>query len=375
MVRWHDMNFSLNENEQKLFNLIKKNPFISQQELAEEMNLSRPSVANLISGLVKKGYIHGKAYIVGDDKQIVCIGGANVDRKFYIKGKLQYGTSNPIRSVQSAGGVARNVAENLGRLGKNVSLLTASGIDAEWHFIEEASSSYMSLTHTIPLVKEATGSYSAVIDQSGELVLALADMDIYDSITPEVLQPKLSKFSLARCFVADLNLPMDTLASIKQFALSRNIPLVFIAVSAPKMDRLPKDLQGLTWLITNCDETEAFFDIAIKTKADWQEAAHKWLQLGIENIVVTNGKEGALIGNLEEGIHHMPALEVTNVHDVTGAGDAFSAGVIYAWLEGESLPTIAKAAAVNSSKTIQTNYTVRQDLTPQQLKLDMEEVE
>lgn len=368
------MNYSLNDNEQKLFNLIKKNPFISQQELADEMDLSRPSVANLISGLVKKGYIHGKAYIVGDNEQIVCIGGANVDRKFYIKGKLQYGTSNPIRSVQSAGGVARNVAENLGRLGKNVSILTASGIDAEWNFIEEASSTYINLSDVIPLVRETTGSYSAVIDHSGELVLALADMDIYDAITPEVLQPKLTKYAQAKCFVVDLNLPKETLAYIKQFALSRNIPLVFITVSAPKMDRLPKDLQGLTWLITNCEETASYFDMDIENDEDWEKAVHKWLQLGIENVVVTNGKNGALIGNKEEGIHHIPALEVANVRDVTGAGDAFSAGVIYAWLEGKSLLYIAKTGAVNSAKTIQTNYTVRQNLSPQQLTLDMEEL-
>lgn len=45
----------MNERERKLFQLIKNNPYISQQELAEALDLSRPSVANLISGLMKKG--------------------------------------------------------------------------------------------------------------------------------------------------------------------------------------------------------------------------------------------------------------------------------------------------------------------------------
>nr|WP_047985759.1 carbohydrate kinase [Ornithinibacillus californiensis] len=369
------MEQALNENEQKLFTLIRKNPFISQQELADEMNLSRPSVANLISGLIKKGYIQGKAYVVNDTKQIVSIGGANVDRKFYVQGNLKQGTSNPIKSTQSVGGVARNVAENLGRLGINISMITANGMDAEWSQIEGASSPYMNLAQSIPLANETTGSYTAVIDQNGELVLAFADMAIYDSITPEILQPRLSKFAQAKCLVADLNLPAETISFIQQFALANNIPLVLITVSAPKMERLPKDLQGLTWLITNRDETETFFNVNITDEADWEASVQRWLDLGIENVVVTNGKKGALIGNNREGIQHIPALEVTEVRDVTGAGDAFSAAVIYAWLEGESLANIAKAGAINSAKTIQTNYTVRQDLSAQQLRLDMEELQ
>ncbi len=366
--------YSLNDNEKKLFDLIKEDPFVSQQELAEKMNLSRPSVANLISGLVKKGYIHGKAYIVNDSNKIVCIGGANVDRKFHVKGKIQFGTSNPIASSQSAGGVARNVAENLGRLGFDVSLITASGVDAEWNFIEETSAAFMDLKEVISLSNGATGSYTAVIDQTGELVLAMADMDIYDEITPELLQPRLAKFIQAKCIVADLNLPADTLSFILQFAQGRNIPLVFITVSAPKMNRLPKKLHGLTWIITNRDETEAYFNIQLKDEDDLEEAVQMWLDTGAENVVITNGKKGALIGNKEQGTVHVPAMEITKVQDVTGAGDAFSAAVIYAWLEGEDLMTIGKAGTINSAKTIQTDYTVRQDLSREQLKHDMEEM-
>jgi pseudouridine kinase len=368
------VNISLNENEQKLLELVKKDPFVSQQELAQEMNLSRPSVANLISGLVKKGYIHGKAYVVNEKKQLVCIGGANVDRKFYVKEKLQYGTSNPIYSTQSAGGVARNVAENLGRLGLDVSLLTASGMDAEWHFIEDTSSPYINLNHVIPFIKEATGSYTAVIDEAGELVLALADMDIYDSLTPEIVQSQLLKITQAKCFVADLNLPSETLSFIQQFAQSRHIPLVFITVSSPKMNRLPNDLSGLTWLITNREETEAYFKTEIKSHEDWENAIQRWLDFGIEHIAITDGTNGVLIGNKEEGVYHVPAIKVEDVRDVTGAGDALSAAIIYSWLEGESIPAIAKAGIVNSARTVQTNYTVRQDLSAQQLKKDMEEM-
>ena len=53
---------------------------------------------------------------------IICIGGANVDRKLYAKHEIANGTSNPVKSSRTVGGVARNIAENLGRLGEKVDI-------------------------------------------------------------------------------------------------------------------------------------------------------------------------------------------------------------------------------------------------------------
>ncbi|MFD1040105.1 PfkB family carbohydrate kinase [Virgibacillus byunsanensis] len=364
----------LNEKEQKLFHLIKKDPYISQQELANALNLSRPSIANLISGLVKKGYIRGKAYIVNETEPVVCIGGANVDRKFYGQDTIQLGTSNPVRSTQSAGGVARNISENLGRFGQEVSLITASGADTDWSFIESSSSLYMDLDQVVKVPHASTGSYTAVLDDAGDLVVALADMEVYESITPELIATHTNLLSYAKCIVADLNCPKETLQALCQFAKTHHKPIVLVSVSAPKMKRLPEDLHGVTWLITNRDETEEYFHDEITTNEAWKQAVNKWLTAGVSNVVITNGKDGAMIGNKDEGIYHVPSMETTNIADVTGAGDAFSSAVIYAWLENKSLIDIATAGIVNASKTLQSTFTVRQDLSPTQLQKDMEEL-
>ncbi len=47
----------MNEREQAVLALIRKNPFMSQQEMADKMNLSRPVLANLVSSLTKQGKI------------------------------------------------------------------------------------------------------------------------------------------------------------------------------------------------------------------------------------------------------------------------------------------------------------------------------
>ena len=64
---------ALNEKESKVFTYIKKDPFISQQALADKIGLSRPAVANIISGLVKRGYLLGKAYVVNETRPIVSV--------------------------------------------------------------------------------------------------------------------------------------------------------------------------------------------------------------------------------------------------------------------------------------------------------------
>jgi pseudouridine kinase len=364
----------LNEKEQLVLDLVRKNPYVSQQELAESLGLSRPSIANMISGLIKKGKILGRAYILTESQPVICIGGANIDRKLHVKDKVQLRTSNPSYTSQNAGGVARNIAENLGRLGMDVSLISTSGLDTDWSFIAESSSLYMNLDTVTQFPEKSTGSYTAVLEPNGELIIALADMQVYEAITPDLLLKHDTLLSQAKCIMVDLNCPKDTIQFLCHFAKNHQIPIVLIPVSSPKMSRLPEQLDGVTWLITNRDESETFFNTEIKNEEDWKSVLEKWLTLGISNVVVTNGKKGSMIGNKEEGIYHVPSIEISEIIDVTGAGDAFSSAVIYSWLEGNPLVEIAKAGTINASKTLQSPYTVRQDLSADQLQKDMEEL-
>ena len=62
---------------------------------------------------------------------ILIIGAAGLDTKGRAIGPLQPGTSNPGSIRTSVGGVARNVAENLARLGEHAVLLSAVTGSAE----------------------------------------------------------------------------------------------------------------------------------------------------------------------------------------------------------------------------------------------------
>ncbi|WP_205173472.1 carbohydrate kinase [Bacillus pakistanensis] len=362
----------MNENEEFILGMIRENPFISQHELSEIVGLPMSSIATIISGLIKKEYVFGKAYVLNETSPIICIGGANVDRKFYAKYEMTNETSNPVTSTRTVGGVARNIAENLGRLGEEVTLISTSGHDSEWEEIYDLSSPFMNLEHVAQFEHSSTGSYTAVLDRNGDLSIALADMDVFENITPELLIKNSHILRRAKCIVVDLNCPCETIDFLCFFTSKHSIPLVIIPVSSPKMDRLPKTLSAVSWLIVNKDETETFMNSKIIDEKDWENSVKKWLALGVKNVIVTNGSKGVMTGSENGEIQYFPAIETPMVADVTGAGDSFCSGVIYSWLQKKEIEDIIKSGLVNAHKTIMSKYTVRQELSQKQLMLDME---
>ncbi|MCI2791511.1 MULTISPECIES: carbohydrate kinase [Staphylococcus] len=362
----------MNKNEKLIYQRIQKNPFISQQELADEVGLSRPAVANIISGLIRKEYVLGKAYVLNDDFPIVCIGAANVDRKFYVYQTLIKETSNPVTSTKSIGGVARNIAENLGKMGENVAFLTAAGNDSEWDMIDNLSSPFMNLDHVEQIEHASTGSYTALINSEGNMEYGLADMEVYDRITPEFLIKRTHLLRKAKCIIVDLNLSKDAIDFLCAYSEKHHIKLVVIPVSSPKMKNMPSSLHAIDWLIINRDETEEFLNLTIDSLDDLKIAAKKWNDLGVSNVIITNGIKPFIYRSENEEIIQ-EVSKSDNVVDVTGAGDSFSSAVVFSWLKNDSIEDTLIAGLVNSRKTIETEYTVRQNLDKKQLYRDMEE--
>src|SRR5436305_11870697 len=116
--------------------------------------------------------------------KIACIGGAHIDRHGLLEGPLILGTSNPGRVTSDFGGVARNVAENLSRLGRGVLMVSRVGDDETGRDVVRHLQSLAIDTSLISVSARPTASYTAILEPDGELVLGLSDMAIYDEITP-----------------------------------------------------------------------------------------------------------------------------------------------------------------------------------------------
>ena len=362
--------------KQRILALIQRNPYLSQQELSEQVGISRSAVAGHISALTREGLILGRAYVLPQaQRPIVCIGGANIDRKMRTTSPLQMGTSNPVRVQETFGGVARNVAENLARLGAPTQLLTVVGQDpAGANLLAALRDCGVDTGGCLAVAGVNSGTYTAVLDDSGEMVLALAHMDVCAQQTPEWLRQCAAQRAAARLVVADLNLPAESVAQLLQDAQTSAAPLVIVAVSEPKMANLPTDLNGLSLLILNVGELHARVGRVLNTEADITAACREVHAQGVRRIIVTRGAQGVLYSEYSEysddhdgkdnggSLSHIPAPAVT-VRDVTGAGDSFSAAVCWSLYHApDDLGLAARRGVALSALTVQSEQSVLPDL-------------
>ena len=347
----------------QLYELIRANPFISQQDLAVQLRLSRSAVAGYIAGLIRDRRLLGRAYVLPDNRPIVCLGAANLDRKLRSNATLKMGTSNPARQDESFGGVARNIAENLARLATPVSLITVIGDDSSGKsLLEHAEKAGIDTRGTLRLQGICTGTYTAVLDDHGEMMLALADMALYDSLTPEFLATRQPQRAVAALTVADMNLPIETLQALLADARRDAIALVMVAVSQPKMAHLPQNLHGLRLLILNQGELETRVGRALPTEADLLAACRETQAQGAQDVIVTRGGTG-VVYTTPQGIAHLDAPHA-HIIDVTGAGDAFSAGVCWSMFHGsDDLQLACRRGLRLSAMTLECEETVCPYLT------------
>jgi pseudouridine kinase len=289
---------------------------------------------------------------VVSDPQVVVVGGANLDVKARSTAAAVAGTSNPGTVVRTPGGVGRNVAENLARLGSRVALVTAVGddVDGEW-LLGETAEAGVDITRAVR-THRSTGTYVAVLGADGELVVAVADMAAVDGLGPEHLDPEL--VAAADLLVLDGNLAVATAAAALDLAAEHGTRVVLEPVSVAKAQRLSPLLgpeRPVLAITPNTDELAVLGD------------ARSLHQRGVE---VVWERRGALGSNLSgpSVLVELDAepLDPSEVVDVTGAGDAMLAAFCHALLGGASAEEAAREGHRAAALTVASPHTVRPDL-------------
>ncbi|PZF77625.1 carbohydrate kinase [Aestuariivirga litoralis] len=280
-------------------------------------------------------------------QRVVVIGGANVDIKGRARGAYVAGTSNPGDVTVSAGGVGRNIAENLARVGLSVSLVTAIGDDANGQMLRQACAAAgvdlgLALTSDAP-----TGSYLAVLDDTGELVSAINDMRAIETLTTQHLEGCADQLGSADMLVADCNLSQSCLTWLCEFSARSGVRLLIEPVSVPKARKLlsfrrPVPVFAIT---PNAQQLSAL-------AGDGEGALGRLHDLGFANVVLHRGGEGAIASDGVAAVKVGP-VAVAAIADVTGAGDAAVAGLVCGLLDGRPLAEAARlgqcAAAIKLS--------------------------
>jgi pseudouridine kinase len=315
-------------SKDRILDQIRANPFISQQELAERLGITRSAVASHIAQLIRDHRLLGRAYVLPTVEPILVAGGANLDRIARSLGPVAMASSNPVSLLETYGGVARNVAENLARMGLPARLMTAVGDDPQGvALLKHARDLGIDTVPSLLVNGASTGTYTAMLRPDGEMVVAMADMAVMDAWTLDALHGRRNLWATTRMRVVDLNLPKTVLAALIEDSHRSGAVLIAVAVSEPKMQRLPESLEGVSVLILNAGELSAWVGRRLKDREAVMTACLQVLDQGAQGVVVTLGGEVVLCCSAARTPKYFRAPR-TRVVDVTGAGDAFSAGVV-----------------------------------------------
>lgn len=349
--------------------LIKANPFVGQQEMADQMGLARSTVAAHIVQLVQKGHILGRGYVLASGQRAICVGGAVLDRKYNARAPLVMETSNPVDSGRSFGGVARNVAENLARLGTATGFVSMVGDDETGRAIlHDLQACGIDISQVVLTTERPTAEYAAILDPGGDLVLGISDMSIFDLIGPAQIEKAWPHLAAASWVFADCNLPAETLDFLISKRRDARFRLAIDAVSTPKATRLPKDLTGIDLIFMNIDEANAVLRLD-EVITDAGEAALALQAAGASEAVVTMGARGIAVAG-REGLKLFAAVEAYPV-DMTGAGDAMIAGTLHRLLQGDDLYNAARTGALLGTLTTESPASVHAELSERFLAANM----
>ena len=266
-------------------------------------------------------------------KRIAVIGGANVDIGGFPAGALVERDSNPGCVRMSAGGVGRNIAENAARMGLEVQLVTALGDDPNGRMLLDDCRAKGIRTDGIRIDPSArTSVYLFIDDAQGDMHCAINDMEIQARLTPEWLGPKLEMLNAMDAVVIDANLPEETIGFL---ARELRAPIFADAVSVAKAARLRGAMSHLYCLKPNRIEAELLTGVQIRDAMDAAEAARRLNGAGIRRVYLTMGMQGALCA--EDGKCTFLPCYARAAVNATGAGDAFTAALVWAYCEGLDL--------------------------------------
>lgn len=349
----------MTEREEEILKIIKNNPLISQQEIANYLNITRSSVGVHITNLMKKGYIIGKGYIVREDPYIAVLGGANVDIVGFPYGDLKMEDSNPGKTNISLGGVGRNIGENLARLGIDTRLITVIGNDTYGKLIvDEGRKIGLDMSDSLILQDATTSTYLCILDEGGDLKVAISSMDIFEKMNIKFIEEKKDIIENAKVCIVDTNLPIDVLKyMVKNFRANYFLD----PVSAAKASKV-KNIIGYFHTITpNKIEAEILSGKKIKKEEDLKSVGKYFINEGVKRVLISLGEKGIYYfdGNREVRIIP-PKVKVINT---TGAGDAFIAGLAYAYFNNFNIEETLKFSLGMSIMTLEDNRTINPNIS------------
>ena len=281
---------------------------------------------------------------------------------------LKQGTSNPGKVSSSPGGVGRNIAENLIHLGQACWLMAPVGDDANGMYLKHHGQQLGLQTQgMVTLTGQSTSTYLSIVDELGEMQVAIADMTLIDQFGETQLKPFLPQLQAAALVLLDTNLAPDCLAYLIQHLPQQHF---FVdTVSVAKAARIAPFLSHIHTLKPNLLEAQAIAGTdfgANPSNTQLLQLAHWFISQGVKHLYLSLGPKGLLYSDAQQSFimaASVPAQAVDIVNS-NGAGDAMMAAISDAWLSGCDAAQSAARALACARIAMASETTISPHLTP-----------
>ena len=301
---------------------------------------------------------------INHEKRVLVIGASSLDVIGRPQGVLVAGTSNPAVVRTDYGGVARNVSENIARLGQPVSLITVVGKDRlGQQVLEHTQSAGVEIGACLQVGKCNTAAYLAVQDEKGDLYFGLDDMRILKRLTSRYLRSQEKIFQQSSLVFIDANLSSAAMSTIFTLAGQLGIPVCADATSTSLSGCLKPFLDKIYLLTANRYEASALLDekFRVMDPPSGLRAAREFIKMGVEVAVIPIA-EGGVCYATSETSGHVPAV-LTKIVDSSGAGDALTATTIFGLLNDLGIDEAIRLGVTAASLTLTNPTTTLAELS------------
>jgi len=278
------------------------------------------------------------------------IGSANTDMvvkaaKLPLPGETVMGG----KFFMNAGGKGANQAVAAARLGGNVTLVTKVGNDIFGKQTIEGLQKDNINTESVFIDEESpSGTALIILNQEGENCIVVAPGANANLFPSDV--EKVKGVSDAEIILMQLEIPIETIAFIAKKAKANNQKIIINPAPAQKLD--DELLNGLFLITPNETEATLLTGITVIDEETASQAAKVFLDKGVENVIITLGKEGAYFENATLKLK-IPA-PVVKALDTTAAGDTFSGALTVALTEkmdwAQAISFAIKAASISVTR-------------------------
>lgn len=307
-----------------------------------------------------------------DGRYVVVIGGMNMDICGRPHNAVVDRDSNPGVVSLSAGGVGQNIAQNLAHLGVPTHLVTVYGDDDNGRALAAScAANRIDLGHAACLKGRRSSTYMFVTDETGDMLVAVNDMDICKEINPSFLAERLDFINGAAICLLDANLDAETMAWIGEHVTA---PLFGDTVSTVKAHRFDPILNRMAVLKPNHLEAGVLTGIEVDDEESAGRAAVALLDMGVGTVFISLGAKGILCatrtadGDRLEQVRPYP----TQIATANGAGDSGMAAITWSYFDDpdRELDEVGRIAQAASSIALECTKAVP-DITVERIRAKM----